>query len=265
MLHSAEEVFAEEHAKWHAEVEAERSSAYGPLSQTSLYWLSEKPESFKDIPGVWSATQDSFVNVNFSTSEGVYHNNKPAVGELCLGPFSGVDSEFLEWGSTRIQIASRFGRTMVRPHNPEATNRNHYPGTETFEPDQSWVITAKYVPNVRKSVEVPSAITGTKHYYDSPGTALFEVGGQEMALTLFGEKDSLRAHFTDLTKEDSTFQHVRFVEVTRSNDHELIIDFNRAINPPAAYTRFATCPFAPPENDLKIRIEAGEKRPKQAI
>lgn len=265
MSHNEELVFAKEHAKWHEEIEAERSATYGPLSQSGLYWLSEHPESFKDIPGVWSATKDGFVKVNFRASEGVIHNNKPAVGELYLGPFTGADSEFVEWGSTQIQIAARFGRTMVRPHNPETANRIHYPGTDTFAPDLSWVITAEYIPNMRKNVEVPSAIPGKKHYYDSPGSALFEINGQAMRLTLFGEDDSLRAHFTDLTKEDSTFAHVRFVEVTRLNAHRLVIDFNRAVNPPAAYSMFATCPYTPPENHLTVRIEAGEKRPQQAV
>ena len=40
-----------------------------------------------------------------------------------------------------------------------------------------------------------------------------------------------------------------------------IIDFNRAVNLPCAYTDFATCPLPPAENRLPIAIEAGEKTP----
>ena len=38
------------------------------------------------------------------------------------------------------------------------------------------------------------------------------------------------------------------------------IDFNKAYNPPCAFTPFATCPLPPLQNRLPIRIEAGEKR-----
>jgi uncharacterized protein (DUF1684 family) len=37
------------------------------------------------------------------------------------------------------------------------------------------------------------------------------------------------------------------------------IDFNKAFNPPCAFTRFATCPLPPRENFLTVRIAAGEK------
>ncbi|WP_417260783.1 DUF1684 domain-containing protein [Celeribacter sp.] len=40
----------------------------------------------------------------------------------------------------------------------------------------------------------------------------------------------------------------------------MVIDFNRAINPPCAFTDHAICPLAPRENLFPFRIEAGEKR-----
>jgi uncharacterized protein len=40
-----------------------------------------------------------------------------------------------------------------------------------------------------------------------------------------------------------------------------VLDFNRATNPPCAYTDLATCPLPPPENRLPVPIEAGEKIP----
>jgi uncharacterized protein (DUF1684 family) len=37
------------------------------------------------------------------------------------------------------------------------------------------------------------------------------------------------------------------------------IDFNLAYNPPCAFTDFATCPLPPRQNQMAMRIEAGEK------
>ncbi|HNZ97831.1 MAG TPA: DUF1684 domain-containing protein, partial [Thermoanaerobaculia bacterium] len=43
-------------------------------------------------------------------------------------------------------------------------------------------------------------------------------------------------------------------------DGTLWLDFNRAYNPPCAFTPYATCPVPPRENRLPFRVEAGEKR-----
>ena len=37
------------------------------------------------------------------------------------------------------------------------------------------------------------------------------------------------------------------------------LDFNRAYNPPCAFTAFATCPVPRKENRLGVRVEAGER------
>jgi uncharacterized protein (DUF1684 family) len=39
----------------------------------------------------------------------------------------------------------------------------------------------------------------------------------------------------------------------------MIIDFNKAENPPCAYNAYTTCPLPPEQNRLRVRVEAGEK------
>ena len=41
----------------------------------------------------------------------------------------------------------------------------------------------------------------------------------------------------------------------------MILDFNRAINYPSAFTPYGTCPMPVKNNSLDYRIEAGEKEP----
>jgi uncharacterized protein (DUF1684 family) len=38
-----------------------------------------------------------------------------------------------------------------------------------------------------------------------------------------------------------------------------VLDFNRAINPPCAFTSYATCPLPPRQNVLTVAVRAGEK------
>ena len=43
-------------------------------------------------------------------------------------------------------------------------------------------------------------------------------------------------------------------------DGHTVLDFNRAYNPPCAFTPFATCPLLPPGNRLDATVTAGEKK-----
>jgi uncharacterized protein (DUF1684 family) len=49
-----------------------------------------------------------------------------------------------------------------------------------------------------------------------------------------------------------------YVPVPKEGDR-VIIDFNKAYNPPCAFTEFATCPLPPKQNVLPFAIPAGEK------
>ena len=41
-------------------------------------------------------------------------------------------------------------------------------------------------------------------------------------------------------------------------DGRTTVEFNQAYNPPCAFNPYTICPLAPPENQLQVRIEAGE-------
>ena len=64
------------------------------------------------------------------------------------------------------------------------------------------------------------------------------------------------------TAGKETYGAGRFVytEALPPASGQVVLDFNKAYNPPCAFTAYATCPLPPPQNRLPIRIEAGEKR-----
>ena len=64
--------------------------------------------------------------------------------------------------------------------------------------------------------------------------------------------------FSDATSRDATYAAGRFLYAALPKDGTVILDFNKAINPPCAFTDFATCPLPIKENRLPVRIEAGE-------
>lgn len=257
--------FAEAHAAWHSQVEAQRTAPHGPLSATALHWLTETAQRFPEVPGSWRAdSRSGVVTTELPEDSKVTLNGTALSGTVAFPPLVGLDSITLAWEAQRIELAARSGRLVLRPRNPESRDRIDYGGTGVFPADPAWVLRARFLPAPRNAVEVSSAAgeRATQHY-DSAGIAEFQVGGKTLRLTLFGEIDGspLRAIFADRSGEDLTFPAARFVAVTRLDEQTVEIDFNRTTNPPCAYSLSATCPFPPPENRLPVRIEAGELRP----
>jgi uncharacterized protein len=74
-----------------------------------------------------------------------------------------------------------------------------------------------------------------------------------------GSKD-LFFVFRDLTAGKETYGAGRFLDTAPPQDGKVVLDFNKAYNPPCAFTPYATCPLPPAENKLAVRIEAGEKK-----
>ena len=67
--------------------------------------------------------------------------------------------------------------------------------------------------------------------------------------------------FKDSTTGKETYGAGRYLDIPRQDDDNYIIDFNLAYNPTCAFSPRYNCPYPPPQNTLKIPIEAGEKSP----
>jgi len=82
-----------------------------------------------------------------------------------------------------------------------------------------------------------------------------------VTLTALGgdPKTGLFFVFNDVTAKNDTYPGGRFLDTGAVNDGKVVLDFNRAYNPPCAVTPYATCPLAPKENRLSVAIPAGEK------
>ncbi|RVV98906.1 DUF1684 domain-containing protein [Mesobaculum littorinae] len=91
--------------------------------------------------------------------------------------------------------------------------------------------------------------------------AHLQLGGHDMSLLpTYGSADRPQFVLRDLTSLDDTYAKARFVFGEEVTADSVVIDFNRAINPPCAFTPYAICPLPPRENLFPVRIEAGERR-----
>jgi uncharacterized protein (DUF1684 family) len=112
------------------------------------------------------------------------------------------------------------------------------------------------------TLDIPTVL-GTVDRMPVPGKAVFERDGKRYELLPVVEEegsDQVWFIFADRTSGKETYGAARFLYADKAKDGKLVIDFNKAYNPPCAFTPYATCPLAPPENRLDLRVTAGEKK-----
>jgi len=104
-------------------------------------------------------------------------------------------------------------------------------------------------------------IVGTQGDSPNPGAVEFERDGRTFRLEALGEPGGeLFFVLADRTSGHGSYPAGRFLDAAWPGpDGKVVLDFNRAYNPPCAFTLFATCPLPPPENRLDLAITAGEK------
>ena len=164
-------------------------------------------------------------------------------------------------GTMSFYVIERGGEKALRVKDSESARRRDFVGIDYFPIDPSWRIEAQWVPFAQpKSVPIKN-ILGQESMAMVLGKVVFEREGQTYELLPL--QDSLGAPLfliiADETSGEETYGAARFVYADAPKDGVVVIDFNKALNPPCAYTPFATCPLPPVENVLPIAVRAGEK------
>lgn len=258
------EAFASEWRRWHEAHEQRRADPHGFLAITSLNWLTAEPQRFDDAPGAWRA-DESGVTVELAPGEQLTLDGAVIRGTHAFGPIAERGGVFPRDESAVYEVARRGGNDILRPRRPDSPVLARYRGTPAYEPDPRWVIRGRYVPfETPRDTTVGSVVEGLQHVYAAPGALEFTVDGEAVTLTAFNGKEpgSLLVLFTDATSGRTTYAANRSLAVDAPDSSgNVVLDFNRAVNLPCAYTTFATCPLPPAGNHLSVAVEAGEKTP----
>jgi uncharacterized protein len=190
---------------------------------------------------------------------------KAATGAELEPDVSGHATE-VKMGSLRFHVIVRGDRVGIRLKDLEGPAAAKFKGMIFYPLDLNYRVTAKWEPaDGKRTVDVPNVLGDLSHV-PVLGTAVFTVNGQEQRLTAW-EGDPAKGMeivFNDLTAKTDTYPGGRFLDTDAVVNGTLVLDFNRAYNPPCAVTPYATCPLAPKENRLQVAIPAGEKFDKAA-
>jgi uncharacterized protein len=157
------------------------------------------------------------------------------------------------------------GKMILRIADQKNPVREQFAGRIWYDVKEPMNLDAQFVPapagKKQKIVNVLGEITDE----NVAGRVEFVLNGQKMALDALGDdKDKdLFIIFNDASADmngKGTYPAGRFLLVKRpESGTKTKIDFNRAYNPPCAFSAFTSCPLPPLQNQLKVKVEAGEK------
>jgi uncharacterized protein len=256
--------FGLEWQEWHHQRERELADRHGFLAVTGLHWLTATPARFPGVPGAWS-TSDGGVEVSLEDDEELAVDGLAVHGTYAFGVIPERGGRSAAFGDAVVEVAKRGGRDILRPRHPDSPLRVNFTEVPTYLPNPRWAFVGPYLPfETPRPVTVGAAVEGIEHVYEAPGQVEFDYRGETFVLTAFGGQapGSLEVLFTDATSGITTYAANRVLLVDPPDEGgNVVLDFNRAINLPCAFTDFATCPLPPAENHLPIGIEAGEKTP----
>lgn len=262
---------------WHAERLADLQREDGWLSLIGRDWLNPGVNTFGSAPGsavllpAWAgpAKAGEFIvtgtTVRFRPlpGSGLLLNGRPAT-ETMLKTEADETPDILSAGRVRLSVLYRQGRFAVRMKDPEAPTRKAFHGLDRFPVDSAWRVVADYSAYSAPQPRQITTVIGTTDTMSAPGLLRFRLDGREVTLEpmlLDPSHPELFIIFKDATSGHGTYPAGRFLYAEMPKDGKVVLDFNRAINPPCAFTHFATCPLPPRQNQLDLAITAGEKDP----
>jgi len=165
----------------------------------------------------------------------------------------------LEYNSLRWFVIKRGDKYGIRLRDLESSLVKSFKGIDTYPINSDWRFEAeleKYDPP--KKLEITN-ILGMTEENISPGALVFTKDGRQFKLDALEEGDQYFILFADETSGEETYGAGRFIYVNKNDSTgKIILDFNKAFNPPCVFTKYATCPLPPKQNYLKLKATAGE-------
>ncbi|MEH6419821.1 DUF1684 domain-containing protein [Pseudomonas sp. CGJS7] len=164
-------------------------------------------------------------------------------------------------GKGVLTVIERGDQYYLRVRHADAPARAGFNGIEYWPAQEDWKISAKFVAHAAgKTIDVANII-GHVEATPNPGAIEFERDGRTYRIEALDQGgDELMLVFADRTSGHTSYSAGRFLDVPRPNlQGKVVVDFNKAYNPPCAFTAFATCPLPPEGNRLDLEILAGEK------
>jgi uncharacterized protein (DUF1684 family) len=267
----ANEDYVKSVLKWRQEVDTNIRRENSWLALAGLFWLRKgeniigsKLDSDILLPGRAPKRLGTFefdgnnVTLKVEADLQVEVNGMATKSALLDADEEDVPS-FITFSDMRMVVVRRSKGIGIRLWDNTREQRHSFPTREWYPVKEELRIAATYVRyDVPKVVKMPD-ILGAILDEQMQGYVTFSLNGRKHELVASEQPDHrLWIQFMDGTNGNPTYPSGRYHYTDAHDNGKVFIDFNKAYNPPCAFTDYATCTFPPQENHLKVRIEAGE-------
>lgn len=274
LAQSNEKAFRDEIKQWDEKRIESLRSANGWVNLAGLFWLTPGENKF----GAASDNQIVFNDLRFPAHLGSFilnekevmwktapgnevYNKQQLVDQLIHFDINQNQGIQLAYQTFRWTIIKRENMVGVRFRDLDHPNLKIFHHIERYKPSLKWKINATLEQSLYASVSITNVL-GQTYQMPSPGKIVFEIEGKKYKLDAVDEGgDDLFILFADDTNAEDTYESGRFLYIPKPDANgNTVVDFNKSINPPCAFSTFATCPLPPKQNVLPIAVMAGEKR-----
>lgn len=215
--------------------------------------------------GVLEVGSDGAARLQGNPGTGASLNGQP-LREANLRPaVSGMQgASRIRFGDAEFYLV-RTGNVMGwRYREANSPLRRNFRGIDHFPVDMQWRVIARWQPFPEPRQAVLLTSIGTPLTARVPGEAVFEIKGRSYRLQPVLDESAPPSRglfflFSDRTSGRDTYGGARYLYAAAPRDGKLVLDFNRAENPPCALTPHVVCPIAPAINRLDLAITAGER------
>ena len=243
----------------------------GWLNLAGLYWLKQGDNTFgsaaantlvfkhKNMPAVLGKFKVAGTKVSFEFDKAVTKFPNDYSEEMVLFDATSKTDTSIVFNQFMWSIIIREDKIGVRFRDLKNPALAAFKGNKRFPIDEQWNLPAKLLPPDPSGLFITNVL-GQTTAQDYAGKISFEYQGKNYVLDAISEgPGDLFVVFGDATNGVNTYHTGRFVYVPRPDKNgNTFIDFNKAFNPPCAYTPYATCPIPPQQNILPFKVTAGE-------
>ncbi|MEL1264049.1 DUF1684 domain-containing protein [Pseudoxanthomonas putridarboris] len=266
--------FLADNTAWREQRRTELLAPDGWTSLVGLHWIELKSHFIGSGPasGIklvvgppklgMIAQQDGRIFFTPEKGVAVTLNGEPVTGRVELQSDRDASPGVLGFdeGKGALSVIERGGRRALRVKHADAESRTQFVGLDYWPVDEDWRIEGRFIPHPPGKTITIVDVIGVATESPNPGAVEFERDGKPFRLEALGQPEGpLFFVLADRTSGHGSYPAGRFLDAAAPVDGKVALDFNRAYNPPCAFTPYATCPLPPAENRLDLLVDAGEK------
>ena len=265
--------YLEAETAWRQRIEVSLRGEESWLALVGLFWLQDGEQAagsdtslpialpLQTAPALVGHFRVQEGQVVFTRAKGVTAQVAgQSIDQIALEPDTTDHPTRLQIGRVSMIVLRRGSRLGLRVWDRQSPQRSAFPGRVWFRLDPGWRMQGTYVAyDPPRPIRI-ATILGDSEQELSPGEVVFEHSGQTVHLHVYTcDADGLFLAFSDSTNGSLTYPAGRYLRTRPPVDGQVVLDFNRATNPPCAFTPFATCPLPPEGNRLNFAVPAGER------